>query len=67
MLDDIEAAGVEAMAAMRRLVTLLRDDASAPLDPTPGLADIPATGASLTRSGVQVNMDIDPDAGRPAP
>jgi signal transduction histidine kinase len=59
-LDDIETAGVQAMAAMRRLVALLRDDDAAPLDPTPGLADIPATGAALTASGVRVNMDIDP-------
>jgi signal transduction histidine kinase len=60
MLDDIETAGVQAMAAMRRLVALLRDNASAPLDPTPGLADIPATAASLRHSGVRVDMHIDP-------
>jgi signal transduction histidine kinase len=60
MLDDIETAGVQAMASMRRLVALLREDTAAPLDPTPGLADIPAAGLSLRRSGVKVNMDIDP-------
>jgi signal transduction histidine kinase len=59
MLNDIEAAGTQAMAAMQRLVGLLRDDSAAPLDPTPGIADIPTAAAPLSRSGVKINMNID--------
>ncbi len=60
MLNDIEAAGSQAMAAMRRLVALLRDDTSPPLDPTPGIADISAATAALRSSGVDVDVAIDP-------
>ncbi|GIH07988.1 two-component sensor histidine kinase [Rhizocola hellebori] len=59
-LDDIEEAGKQAMTAMRRLVSLLRDSSTAPLDPTPGIAEIPAVAVPLRRSGVHVAMDLDP-------
>ncbi len=60
-LDDIEVSGKQAMTAMRRLVSLLRAGGGAPREPIPGVADIPTAAVALTRSGVQVSMDIDPE------
>ncbi|MFB7285895.1 sensor histidine kinase [Actinacidiphila glaucinigra] len=63
-LERIEAAGDEAMTAIRRMVTLLREpDAHARLSPPGTIADIAALAGHFTSdSGLQVRLSIEGEA-----
>lgn len=57
-LDEIETAGAQAMAAMRRLVKLLRDEGTPRLDPAPELARLEADAELLRHKGLRVDMEV---------
>lgn len=63
-LERIEAAGDEAMTAIRRMVTLLREpDAHARLSPPGTIADIAALAGHFTSdSGLRVRLSIEGEA-----
>jgi signal transduction histidine kinase len=62
LLDDVERSGTQAMVAMRRLVSMLRDDSAAPRVPTPGLTQIGEDARDLSRRlGISVDVRIDPE------
>jgi signal transduction histidine kinase len=54
-LDRIEEAGGEAMAAMRRMIGMLRDDA--PVAPVAGIVDIEPLVAAEPRATLQIHGD----------
>lgn len=62
-LEQIEAAGGEAMSAMRRMVGVLRgQQADAPLAPPLGLTDlVPLTNAYAAAGGPPVHLCVDSD------
>jgi len=60
-LDAIEASGQEALAEMRRLVTLLREP-SVDTTPQPGLGDLDALVAATAASGGDVALTVAGDA-----
>jgi len=60
-LDAIEESGEEALAEMRRLVTLLREP-SLETAPQPGLADLPALVSAASASGGRVDLQISGEA-----
>jgi signal transduction histidine kinase len=63
---QIGATGREALAELRSLVGVLRNDTDAPLTPQPGLADLPALIEESRRIGIPVTLDVaDPAARRP--
>ena len=55
-LGEIEATGRETLAGLRRMLGALRQSAPgrAPLDPGPGLADVPRLAEATTAAGVRV-------------
>jgi signal transduction histidine kinase len=58
-LEVIRATGTSALAEMRRLVTVLRDDNEAgPLHPQPGLAGVPALVEAMRSSGLEVDLEV---------
>ena len=58
-LETIRATGASALAEMRRLVTVLREeDDPGPLEPQPGLAALPALFESLRSSGLEVDLAV---------
>lgn len=59
LLDEIETAGQRAMAAMRRLVALLRDDSAPRLDPAASVAAIDWDAQALRRQGIRVDVEVD--------
>ncbi|MGN6301975.1 MAG: sensor histidine kinase [Angustibacter sp.] len=63
-LADIRATGNDALAEMRRLVSLLRDDGDVPLAPQPTLEALPRLVATVT--GPQVTLAVSGDP-RPLP
>jgi len=63
---QIGATGREALAELRSLVGVLRNDNDAPLTPQPGLADLPDLIEASRRIGIPVTLDVaDPAAQRP--
>lgn len=62
VLADIRATGNDALAEMRRLVSLLRDDGDAPLAPQPTLESLPRLVASVAEPRVSLAV-----SGRPRP
>jgi len=63
---QIGTTGREALAELRSLVGVLRNDSDAPLTPQPGLADLPALIEESRRIGIPVTLDVaDPAARRP--
>lgn len=56
---QIGAAGREALAELRSLVGVLRNDGDAPLTPQPGLADLDVLVEESRRIGIQVTLDMD--------
>ncbi|WP_177320518.1 sensor histidine kinase [Lentzea waywayandensis] len=56
-LDGIEEAGGEAMAAMRRMIGMLRDDA--PVAPVAGMVDIEALIAAEPRATLEIHGDTE--------
>lgn len=65
-LKSIRATGAAALADMRRLVTVLREDSAGPLEPQPGLAGLPGLIDSLSSSGLVVDLTVTGDV-RPLP
>ncbi len=61
--DAISAAGKQALAEMRRLLGVLREDDTAPLAPQPGVAALPALVEGVREAGLDVRLDLDPDPG----
>jgi signal transduction histidine kinase len=62
VLSAIEQTGRQALAEMRRLVGILRDDEEgAALAPQPSLAEIPALVARLAGAGLDVRLDVEGD------
>ena len=62
-LEDIKRASGEALADLRGTLGALRtpyDDATAPVAPTQGLAELDELGESLRSAGVDVDVDVDP-------
>ena len=64
-LDVIERASREALAEMRRLVTVLRDEeaGAAARSPVPGLTDLPALVAGVAAGGMTVEVWTEGDLG----
>ena len=63
LLAETERLGRQALAEVRRLVDLLRDDESEP-GPPPGAGDLPALVARLRGAGMDVELETDGDVGR---
>lgn len=64
-LANIESTGREALAELRRMLGVLRrDDHDAPLQPQPGLAELPDLVEQARAAGVPVNLVVD---GHPVP
>jgi signal transduction histidine kinase len=62
-LEVVEESSRDALAEMRRLVTVLRDadDAAASLAPTPGLTDLHRLVAEVAAAGVSVDVHTEGD------
>jgi signal transduction histidine kinase len=58
--DAISAAGKQALAEMRRLLGVLKEDSTAPLAPQPGLSSIPELVAGVRAAGLDVTLDLEP-------
>jgi len=59
-LASIESTGREALAELRRMLGVLRkDDHDAPLQPQPGLAELPDLVEQARSAGVPVNLVVD--------
>jgi signal transduction histidine kinase len=65
-LGAIETTGREALAEMRRLLGMLRDDGPATLTPAPGLGELDHLVAQTAKAGVSVQVTIT-GAPRPLP
>lgn len=57
-LADIEHAGREAVAELRRMLTVLRDSADAPLRPVQSLADLPGVVEAARSAGLDPRLDV---------
>jgi signal transduction histidine kinase len=70
-LTVIERTTRDALAEMRRLVTVLREDSgvdgASPLAPTPGLGDLPALVAGMAASGLVVDVRTEGDLNAVSP
>ncbi len=64
--DSISATGKQAMAEMRRLLGVLREDGSAQRTPRPGLDRLPELVEGVRAAGLSVDLQIDGDP-RPLP
>lgn len=54
----VESAGREVLGELRRVVSLLRDDDAAAVEPSPGLGDLPALVESMRDAGLRVNLEM---------
>lgn len=59
-LADIERVSRETTTELRRMLTVLRDPASAPRRPADTLADLPAIVRDAEAAGVTVTLEVDP-------
>jgi signal transduction histidine kinase len=59
VLETVEQSGRGALTEMRRLLGMLRGDASEPLAPQPGLDDVPILVGQLREAGLPVELQID--------
>ncbi|WP_134740862.1 sensor histidine kinase [Nocardioides sp. 503] len=64
--DAISAAGKQALAEMRRLLGVLREDEAAPLAPQPGVAALSGLVDGVREAGLDVRLDMRP-ADEPLP
>nr|WP_246298723.1 histidine kinase [Nocardioides panaciterrulae] len=62
-LEAIESSGREALAEMRRMLGVLREEDDALLTPQPGVGDIPRLAESLRGAGLQVSCQVDEAVG----
>jgi signal transduction histidine kinase len=59
-LLSVESTGRDALAEMRRLVGLLKEDAAAPTySPQPGIADLEALIATVREAGLSVDLSVE--------
>jgi signal transduction histidine kinase len=58
-LEAIETSGREALAEMRRMLGVLREDDDLLLAPQPGVADIGRLAETMTRAGQAVSCQVD--------
>ncbi|MET8697608.1 sensor histidine kinase [Kitasatospora sp. NPDC058032] len=62
--DTIADSGRDAMAQLRRLLGVLKEEGSGPeLAPQPRLAELPALAERVRRTGVRVELEVDERAG----
>jgi len=66
VLETIEKIGRGALTEMRRLVGMLRSDAVDPLEPQPGLGDLPALVTQVRDAGLRVQLEVEGEH-RPLP
>ena len=59
VLETVEQSGRSALTETRRLLGMLRGDASEPLTPQPGLGDVPILVGQLRDAGLPVELSID--------
>jgi signal transduction histidine kinase len=59
VLVGIERTGRSALAEMRRLVGMLREDGSDPLTPQPGLNDLPTLVSQVREAGLRVDLQVE--------
>jgi signal transduction histidine kinase len=59
VLVTIERIGRGALTEMRRLVGMLRSDATDPLTPQPGLDDLPTLVAQVREAGLPVQLEVE--------
>src|SRR5205814_9246218 len=59
VLETVERTGRSALTEMRRLLGMLRADASEPLTPQPGLADVPVLVGQLREAGLPVELHVE--------
>jgi signal transduction histidine kinase len=59
VLQTVEQIGRSALTEMRRLLGMLRGDASEPLTPQPGLADLSTLVSQLREAGLHVELQVD--------
>jgi signal transduction histidine kinase len=59
VLVTIERIGRGALTEMRRLVGMLRSDATDPLTPQPGLDDLPTLVAQVREAGLTVQLEVE--------
>ncbi len=59
VLETVEQSGRSALTETRRLLGMLRGDASEPLTPQPGLGDVPMLVGQLRDAGLPVELSID--------
>ena len=64
VLETVEQSGRGALTEMRRLLGMLRGDASEPLAPQPGLDDVPILVGQLREAGLPVELQIDGEPAR---
>jgi signal transduction histidine kinase len=59
VLETIEHIGRGALTEMRRLVGMLRSDTADPLEPQPGLGDLPTLVARVSDAGLPVELHLE--------
>jgi signal transduction histidine kinase len=59
VLETIEQIGRGALTEMRRLVGMLRSDSADPLEPQPGLGDLPTLVARVADAGLPVDLQVE--------
>jgi signal transduction histidine kinase len=63
VLETVEQTGRSALTEMRRLLGMLRGDASEPLTPQPGLSDVPVLVKQLREAGLPVELHVEGEQG----
>ena len=61
VLETVERTGRSALTEMRRLLGMLRGDATDPLTPQPGLTDVPILVGQLRDAGLPVELHVEGD------
>src|SRR5213076_115 len=59
VLETVERTGRSALTEMRRLLGMLRADASEPLTPQPGLTDVATLVTQLREAGLPVELEVE--------
>lgn len=62
----VESTGREVLGELRRVVSLLRGDDDPTVEPTPGLADLPALVDSMRSTGLEISLTV-PEVSRTDP
>lgn len=67
VFDTIADSGRDAMVQLRRVLGVLKEDGAVPeLAPQPRLAELPALAERVRRTGVRVELEVDPAGRLPA-